>query len=275
MGELKVENLPFLGLHGKDRFSEISKTDQSVHAKVCQSIGVSVEQSCSLLEREVQLKSAPASMTVSVEENVVVADPLAEFLASESVSVSQILGFRVSQIDIMTLFIELMKLMIKNRQEEKLSRRLERDAQILHMEEVVKNYKEQGKWRMMSGIGGGFMKIFAGAIPIIDKAGGEMIFSKLQNYLSFLSETKQHEFFKSMAKMMDASADMYGQAGHIHDAFSESHRTKDQGLGELAKANWEEINRVLDAYREDWRGFEGFITEALRMRYQADTSLNR
>ncbi len=190
-----------------------------------------------------------------------------EYAVQDS-SLSEIFKVRVSQFDVLLLFIEIMKLDIKSREQEKLSRRLERELQLAHMQKVVDNYKSQGKWTMFANLGSGVLAIVSGACPIIGHMQGDWILGKLKGFFSSLADVKKDQFFKGITKMTYAMSEMQKSAGQIYQTFAEGDRTYDQHMSDLHKTDWEENTRSMDEIKDNWKGIENFLYQALQMYHE-------
>jgi len=188
----------------------------------------------------------------------------ASYAVEESI-LSEIFKMRVSQFDVLILFIEILKLDIRSREQEKLARKQERELQLLHMQNVVDNYKSQGKWLMFSSLGSGILGIVSGFCPIIGHMKGPWILQKLQSVFSSLDGMDSGKFFKSLTKITSVMSDMQKSTGQIYQTFSEGNRTFDQHMSDLYRADWDETTRSIDEIRDNWKGIENFLYQALQM----------
>ncbi len=194
------------------------------------------------------------------------------YAAEESI-LTQIFNMRISQFDVLILFIEILKLDIKSRELHKLARRQEREMQIKHMQEVVENYKKQGKDQLFASIGSGLLGIISGIAPVAGHMKGDWILEKLGGFFTSLRDMKKDQFFKSIQKITHTMSEMQKGYGEIQNRFSESHRTYDQHMSELYRADWEESTRTLDDIKENWKGIENFLYQSLQMYHDAIRSL--
>jgi hypothetical protein len=192
------------------------------------------------------------------------AKEFANYAVEESI-LSEIFNMRVSQFDVLILFIEILKLDIKSREQEKLARREERTLQLLHMQNVVENYKSQGNWLMTASLGAGVLAIVSGACPIIGHVKGKWILEKLGSVFSSLQNMEKDKFFKGITKMTFAMSEMQKSTGQIHQTFSEGSRTFDQHMSDLHRTDWEENTRSIEEIKDSWKGIENFLYQALQM----------
>lgn len=202
--------------------------------------------------------------TEKIDENF--AKEFASYAAEESI-LSQIFQMRVSQFDVLILFIEILKIDIRSREQEKLARRKERELQLLHMQNIVDNYKTQGKWLMMSSLGAGILSIVSGIAPIAGHMNGPWILQKLGSipFFSGLRDMDSNQFFKGVTKITMAMSEMQKSTGQIHNTFAEGNRTFDQHMSDLHRTDWEENTRSIEEIKDNWKGIENFLYQALQM----------
>lgn len=191
-----------------------------------------------------------------------------EYAQQESI-LSEIFKMRITQFDVLVLFIEILKLEIKSREQEKIARSKERELQILYMQQVVENYKSQANWLMTSSLGAGALAIVSGLCPIIGHMKGDWIIQKLGGIFSGLRGMKQAKFFEGAAKMTFAMSEMYKSTGQVHQTFSEGNRFLSERLSDLHKTDWEENTRTMDDIKDHWKGIENFLYQALQMNHDA------
>jgi hypothetical protein len=199
---------------------------------------------------------------------------LSSYAAQESI-LSQLFNMRVSQFDVLILFLEIMKLDIKNSELQELSRREERELQIMHMEKVVQNYKDQGNWQLFASLGSGILSIVSGALPIVGYMKGDWVIEKLKSFSMFsgLEGQNKDKVFKNFAKIVQGMSEMQRSTGQIQETFYEGHRTFDQHMSDLYKSDWEESTRNLDDIKQNWKSIENFLYQSLQMYHDSVRSL--
>ncbi len=197
---------------------------------------------------------------------------LAIYAAEESI-LSEIFKMRVSQFDVLILFIEIMKLDIKGREQQKLARRHERELQLMHMQKVVENFKDQGNWQLQSSLGAGVLGIISGILPIAGHMKGDWILEKLGGFFSSLRDMKKDQFFKNLHKITQSMSEMSRNTGQIQTSFAESHRTFDQHMSDLYRSDWDESTRTMEEIKDNWKGIENFLYQSLQMYHDSIRSL--
>lgn len=192
----------------------------------------------------------------------------AQYAAEESI-LSQIFNMRVSQFDVLVLFLEILKLDIKGREQTRIARQEERALQIMHMQQVVDNYKDQGKWQMFSGIGSGLLGIVSGVAPIIGYMKGDEIIQKLGTVFDSIRDMKKKQFFEAVQKITETMSNMQKNMGEIHKVFSEGNRTYDEHMSNLYRTDYDESTRTLEEIKENWKSIENFLYQTLQMYHDA------
>lgn len=194
------------------------------------------------------------------------------YSAEESI-LSEIFNMRVSQFDVILLFLEIMKLDIKSREQQKLGRQVEREMQLMHMQKVVDNYKQQADWSLFSNLGAGVLGIISGAAPIAGYMKGDWIIEKLGGVFSTIQGIEKNKFFEGVHDITDAMSKMQKSVGDIQHIYSESTRFFDQNMSDLYKSDWDESTRTMDEIKDNWKGIENFLYQTLQMYHDAIRSL--
>lgn len=189
--------------------------------------------------------------------------------AMEESILSQILNMRVSHLDVLSIFIEILKLEIRSREQERISRMQERELQLLHMENIIENYKSQGRFLLFANLGAGVLGIASGASPIVGHVGGKWILDKLSGVFSSLQNANKNQFFKSVRDMTHAMSEMQRSTGQIQQSFAESERTRDEHMSTIHRTDYDENTRTLEEIKDFWKNIENFLFETLRMIHEA------
>jgi hypothetical protein len=193
-----------------------------------------------------------------------VAQELASYGAEESI-LSEIFKMRVNQFDVLFLFIEILKLDIKGREQEILARREERELELLHMQKVVESFKSEAGSMMTNGLSAGILAIAAGILPIIGHVGGSWILQKLGSVIPKCQDMKPEKFFDGIAKAFSAMSDMNKSTSQVRHNFAESDRTFDKDMSEWRRSEWQEYTRKITDIEEAWKKIENFLYQLLQM----------
>lgn len=193
----------------------------------------------------------------------------------EAPELSAIFGCRVSHFDVLLIFIELMKLEIQGQEDDKISRRVERQMQLNYLEKEVANYKSQSKMLLFANIGGGVLGIVSGAAPIVGFMKGDSILGSLSTVFTSLQGANKKDFFDGISKMTYAMSETQKSIGQIYGAKAEGDRTRYNRYSDLHKVDHEEVTRNIEQLQERFRQSERFLSELLQMRHDVTSQLYR
>ncbi len=209
----------------------------------------------------------------AIENKGIDLDGFITYAAEESTLLSELFNMRVSHFDILLLFIEVMKLSLKGREQERISRMQERKLQLEHMQSVVDNFKQLGNMMKWTSLTSGCLAIFSGLCPILGHLKGKWILDKLGSiggmFSKFGDMKDTAKAFKSGAKIAFAMSEMTKSTGEIQRTMAESSRTYFQEMKQIHATDGEENTRTMEAIKEDWKNIERFLLEALQMYHNA------
>ncbi len=206
---------------------------------------------------------------------------LAAFAFAEAEDISSLLGYRVSNIDVLLLFFEILKLSIEERKNQKLSRQLERECMIELMHDIVKNYKEKGSAMLHSSLMSAGLGFAAAATPVVGHLWGKPIrdfFGSLAgsvSFLSFLERVKQmdpKELTKMAGKMLHQSSKFSEHTGTIGGNYSDADRTYFETYKQLNEAWSQERTRSIEESLQDWNSLVNFLTQHLQREHDTANS---
>lgn len=180
---------------------------------------------------------------------------------------SQIFDMRISNLDVLILFIEVMKLALKSRQQQHLFRNEERLLQLSHMKEIVASYKDQANSLLFSGLASGLLAVFSGVAPIFGCIKGEWTLIHLSKIFSSLKDMESEKFFENVSKITLATSEMAKATGQIQTAFNEGHRTYDDYYKESYKIDADDRSRAIEEIKDNWRSLESFLYQCLQMQH--------
>lgn len=194
---------------------------------------------------------------------------------SQETSSLSLIGHRISHLDILLLFIEVLKLALRGKEQERISRWQERELQIKHMMAVVDTYQYEGKALLSASIGSGILAIISGICPIAGLLGGEKIIEKLSTVIKSLRGADADKLFKAGAKITEALSAVQKSTGDIKKTFSEGKKAFEQHMADLHRTDAEENTRTMDEIKDAWRNIESFLHQALQMQHDAVNQLYR
>ena len=156
-------------------------------------------------------------------------EEIINFLSEEVPELSGILGRPATQMDVIFLYTELLKLMIEGKSQEKLSRRDERILQLDHIQEVVENYKSTAKSLHTAGLISGIMGIASGVAPMFGftKFGKSML-DGMSNAFDTFKGLEPEDAFSKLGKVLSSMSQMNREMGEVRKTNAEAHRYEDQ-----------------------------------------------
>ncbi len=187
----------------------------------------------------------------------------------DSKLLSEILKMRVSNFDVFALFVEVMKLCLRGREQERVARIQERELQLEHIQNMVDTIKEQGDMMFNAYLGSGVLGIVAGALPIVGHMQGDWIMDKFGGFLGSMRDMERDKLFEGFSKIAHSMSEMQRGMGDVRKTFAESTRTYDQNMAEMRKADWDETTRSMDELKDQWKNMEQFLHQSLQMYHEA------
>ena len=265
MAVLATQTLPSIDFQNRFRLEESQMAQQQMLLSKTNMLAQNTLHSSTASNNEMQGK------TIRSLEDPRMAE-LIEYGKQES-SLSALVGRRVSQFDIFLLFIEILKLFIKSREQERISRKIERELQIEHIEKVVSNFKSNGKALFGAYVGAGVLGIFSAAMPLAGHAWGEPMKNMFSHLMPSVQTMKTPKFVKSMTDMTFAMSQMQRYYGEIQNTFSQGNRRLHQHKSDLYKTDGDEDTRSIEAILEAWRSLEKFIYDMLQRNHETTRQL--
>lgn len=153
----------------------------------------------------------------------------------------------LSQLSYMALVFEMLKLAIKNEEQEKIFREVQRTMYILHMERVASNFKDQGNFLLVSNVIGGVLEILSGALPIFGHNArfGTPLFEKLKGWMG-LEGIQKLKFYGNISKMLHGAAELGKASGNVQQTFAKQTEEQDRYKGHIAQTDENENTRVVE-----------------------------
>lgn len=170
----------------------------------------------------------------------------------------------VTQMDIISLYVMILKLMIEGKKQERISRHDERKLQLDALGEVVKNYKKTGNWLQSAGIMSGVMGIAAGITPMLGFTSlGGHITNGVGNAFQTFQGLKPEDFFNKMSKIISSMGQMQQTMGEVRKVNAEGERAHWQSSENDKRTNHEENTRDIEEIKQMFGGLVRQIEEIL------------
>jgi len=165
----------------------------------------------------------------------------------------------LSTTEVYDLMLLLLICYINYRQQNKLGRKVERELQMMHKMQEVKNLKDQGKWLLGTSVMAGVMGIAAGAIPIVGRVQGDRIQGLIGMFSSRLGTMKQAKLFDSLSQMLQSGSKTNEAYGHVMQVKGEGNRKDLEGKHDMERTLAEEFSAEMREELESWNGFLRFL----------------
>jgi len=158
------------------------------------------------------------------------------------------------------------------------------------MEEIIENFKAQGKNALQTGIAAGVLGIASGLCPIVGHMNGEWVMHNiigglgdglgrlplgrfLADGLNELSTMEKDKCFDALSNMLRTMSDGSKTTGEIHKTFSQGPLTHAQHMSEIHKTDENQASHSMQEMKEDWKSVEDFIHRTLQMYHEAARQL--
>lgn len=176
---------------------------------------------------------------------------------------------------VLNLMFAIMKLLIDQKEQEKLARREERQQHVKHIEETGANYEAQGSQMQSMAIGAGIVGILAGFMPILGHLKGDAIMGALSKLTEKFQGMETKDFFKGVSKMLMQGSEVQKQIGQVYQVKYQGKISYNENWGRLHETDGGECTRNVQEKGEAWRAYEQFNLTVLRMLQDAASSLYR
>ncbi|MEZ5314850.1 MAG: hypothetical protein R3E91_01375 [Chlamydiales bacterium] len=186
------------------------------------------------------------------------------YLSQESKLFSELYKMRVSHFDILLLFIKVIELSLKGREQERHARMEERRLQISHIRNMVNEFKKEAQYSLYANLGAGFLAFGSGLCPILGHMKGDTIINTLSHAFSSLRGIEKDKFIEGVTKMTFSMSEMSKGMGQVQTTFAAGSRNFSQCMSDIHKADWEEYTRSMDELKDYFKNCESFIYETLR-----------
>lgn len=183
---------------------------------------------------------------------------------------------RLSTLDICALLFAMVALLATFHHLMRQASNAERAAQIRARDDMVKNYKGQGKTALITGIMGGVFLILASVAPVLgyQNSAGKSIQNAIGGALG-LTGMSQPEFFKSISKMLGAMGKIQESSSRIHETFSRAKIVDKEYMGQFARADEENCSERRRNTFQDTLGTQQTIKAIVQSETEADNTLTR
>ncbi|WP_348662963.1 hypothetical protein [Chlamydia vaughanii] len=199
-------------------------------------------------------------------------DEIIEFALSES-QLSSLMQMRVSNLDVLKICAEIMKLMLNSREQDNLARLLTRKHLIEKARELVESYEAQAKITQWLGVATATLGIVGAASPLIGEISGDRILGFIQKNTGFLKSATSRTFFKSAGKMCTSLSQLTEASSKIYELKETAKRTFSENFKEIFRIEHDEVTRSIEEVKDHWKNMDNFLLQVLQTEHDAVRSL--
>ena len=199
-------------------------------------------------------------------------EPLIEFALSEA-QLSSIFRMRVSNLDVLRICIEIMKLMLNSREEESLARREERKQLLEKAQDLVNSYTRQMKTLQWLGVATAVLGIVGAASPLVGEIAGDKILGFIQNSTNFWKNVTSKTFFKTMGKIFTSLSQVTETASKCYELKESAVRTLSEHLKEIHRMENDDLTRAIEEIKDNWKSMDNFLLHILQTDHDVVRSL--
>ncbi|WP_201456246.1 hypothetical protein [Chlamydia sp. 17-3921] len=189
--------------------------------------------------------------------------PLMEFALSES-QLSSLFHMRITNLDILKICAEIMKLMLNSREQETLSRIEIRKQLLAKAEELIASYERQKKVFQWLGIATAALGIIGAASPLIGEIAGDSILGFIQKNTGIWKNATSRTFFKSAGKIFSSLSQLTETASKTYELKETSARTLSEHYKEMFRIENDDVTRSIEEIKDNWKSMENFLLHILQ-----------
>lgn len=181
---------------------------------------------------------------------------LVDLWNSESPEISQALGMRVSHYQVFLMILEVMKLETESNYQNRESRKLDRESQLLEIAETVKGYKEMSKALLSSGLGGAGLAVLSVFISMSEPFIGKWTRDSLASVFSSFKGMKPAELFRQGSQMCSGLSQAQQTLAQAQNCFYQSKTTAAEHQANLHRTDEDNTTRDKEAKERsfsEWR----------------------
>ncbi|WP_139413803.1 hypothetical protein [Chlamydia abortus] len=197
---------------------------------------------------------------------------IVEFSLTEA-QLSSLMHMRVSNLDILKICAEIMKLMLNSREQDNLARLEARKHLLEKAHALIESYESQAKLSQWLGIATATLGILGAATPIIGEISGKQILGFIQQHTGLWKKATAHTFFKGMGKMCSSLSQLTETSSKIYELKETASRTFAENYKEIFRIEHDEITRSIEEVKDHWKNMDNFLLQILQTEHDAVRSL--
>ncbi|SPN74124.1 hypothetical protein C10C_0991 [Chlamydia serpentis] len=217
-------------------------------------------------------KISSAKNTIYEPYVPILPDPIVEFALSEA-QLSILAGRRVTNLDVLKICTELMKLMLKSRANDTISRLEERELMEREAQTLAESYARQAKYARWLGIATATLGILGALSPMIGEICGDSILGFVQRISGRFKDATSKTFFKGAGKICTSLSQLTDAASKVHELSESSVRAVAEYRKEVFRMRQDEITRSIEEVKDNWKSMDNFLLNILQTEHDAARSL--
>ncbi|AAD19156.1 type III secretion system translocon subunit CopD2 [Chlamydia pneumoniae] len=218
------------------------------------------------------LQQTSSSNQVYESYTPIIPDPIVEFALSES-QLSVLAGKRVTNLDVLRICTELMKLMLKSRANDTMTRLEERELMEREAHELAASYSRQAKYARWLGIATATLGILGAIAPMVGEISGDSILGFVQRISGRFKDATAKTFFKGIGKVFTSLSQLTEAASKVHELSESAVRAVAEYRKEVFRMRQDEVTRTIEEVKDNWKSMDNFLLNILQTEHDAARSL--
>ncbi|WP_375793084.1 hypothetical protein O1W69_02935 [Chlamydia sp. 12-01] len=223
-------------------------------------------------KRDFTIEELSNQMSAHYTQSHSLPDEIIEFALSEA-QLSSLMHMRVSNLDVLRICAEIMKLMLNSREQDNLSRLEARKHLLEKAKELIESYESQAKISQWLGIATATLGIIGAATPIIGEISGKRILGFIQKHTGLWKGATARTFFKGAGKICTSLSQLTEASSKIYELKETATRTFAENYKEIFRMEHDEITRSIEEVKDHWKNMDNFLLQVLQTEHDAVRSL--
>ncbi|SYX09206.1 hypothetical protein C834K_0764 [Chlamydia poikilotherma] len=223
-------------------------------------------------KRDFAIEEFSNQMSVHYTQSCSLPDEIIDFALTEA-QLSSLMRMRVSNLDVLRICAEIMKLMLNSREQDNLSRLEARKHLLEKAKELIESYQSQAQISQWLGIATATLGIIGAATPIIGEISGKRILEFIQKHTGLWKGATARTFFKGAGKICTSLSQLTEASSKIYELKETASRTFAENYKEIFRMEHDEITRSIEEVKDHWKNMDNFLLQVLQTEHDAVRSL--
>lgn len=212
------------------------------------------------------------SGSISYTHSPMLPDEIIDFALSEA-QLSSLMQMRVTNLDVLRICAEIMKLMLNSREQDSLARLEARKHLIEKAKDLVESYESQAKLTQWLGVATATLGILGATSPLVGEVAGDKILDFLQKNVGLFKNATSKTFFSSAGKICSSLSQLTESSSKIYELKETASRTFSENYKEIFRIEHDEITRSIEEVKDHWKNMDNFLLQILQAEHDAVRSL--